>query len=196
MKHIKIIIALSIALIMFSGFWDDKTKREIRQEKFIQKQSRIKINNEALTLLYRYAPEAKTKLLKSYGYATFTNTGVTVIFISGESGEGLAHNNRNGQNIYMNMASGGLGLGLGAKDFISVFLFEDKKAFYSFVNSGWESNAQSDAAAKYNETGEAHNGAVTVGRGITLYKLTQNGLLLQATVQGTKYYKDKDLNRR
>lgn len=194
MKHLKIILALTLAVLMFSGFWDDKTKKELKKEKFIERQSRIKTNNETLQLLYKYAPDVKKKLLRSYGYATFTNTGVTVVFISGESGEGLAHNNRNGQNIYMNMASGGIGLGLGAKDFRSIFLFADKKAFYNFTNSGWESNAQSDAAAKYDKKGGAHNGAITIARGVTLYKLTQNGLLLQATVQGTKYYKDEDLN--
>jgi hypothetical protein len=38
------------------------------------------------------------------------------------------------------------------------------------------------------------NAAITVAPGIRLYKLTQNGLALQATIQGTKYWKDKELN--
>ena len=152
------------------------------------------MNNETLQLLYKYAPEAKRELLKSYGYATFSSTGVTVVLLSFEGGEGLAHNNRNGRNTYMNMASGGLGLGLGAKDFKIVFLFENKKVYDRFIKSGWEANAQADATAKYKEKGGTANSAITISKGVRLYKITQDGLLLQATIQGTKYYKDEDLN--
>jgi hypothetical protein len=36
--------------------------------------------------------------------------------------------------------------------------------------------------------------AATVVEGVSIYQLTENGLALQATLQGTKYYKDDDLN--
>ena len=64
----------------------------------------------------------------------------------------------------------------------------------SFINNGWEANAQADAAAKSDEKGGSVEGAVTVQKGMRLYKLTKNGLALQATIQGTKYWKDDDLN--
>jgi hypothetical protein len=75
-----------------------------------------------------------------------------------------------------------------------VFLFENEKVFTSFVEEGWEANAQADAAAKAEESGGALNAAITVAPGIRLYKLTRNGLALQATIQGTKYWKDDELN--
>jgi hypothetical protein len=50
-------------------------------------------------------------------------------------------------------------------------------------------------AAKYESSGGSLNAAETVASGIRLYKITQNGLALQATVQGTKYWKDKELNK-
>ncbi|NOR49768.1 MAG: hypothetical protein GQ530_01880 [Desulfuromonadales bacterium] len=34
------------------------------------------------------------------------------------------------------------------KDFRAIFIFENKKVFDSFVDSGWEANAQAEAAAK------------------------------------------------
>ena len=179
---------------MFNGFWSGKTKKEIRQENFKAKMERQKSSNKILNDLYKYAPEAKKMVKNAYGYATFSNVGVNVIFISAEGGKGLAHNNHNGKNTYMNMASGGLGLGLGVKDFRIIFLFKNKKVYKNFVNNGWEANAQADAAAKMSEKGGAVNAAVTVAPGIRIYKLTKNGLALQATVQGTKYWKDKDLN--
>ncbi|WP_310442177.1 hypothetical protein [Sulfurimonas sp.] len=195
MKHLKLIFGLLLVVVIFSGFWSGKTKKEIREENRLERVNRIMTNNETLQLLYKYAPEAKNMILGSYGYATFTNIGVNLVLLSAEGGKGMAHNNRTGVNTYMNMASGGLGLGLGVKDFRAVFLFEDKKTYDTFVNSGWEANAQADAAAKYEETGGAINAAETVAPGIRLYKMTQNGLALQATVQGTKYWKDEELNK-
>lgn len=195
MKHLKLILGLLLIVVVFSGFWSGKTKKEIKEENRLERVNRITANNETLQLLYKYAPEAKNMILNSYGYATFTNIGVNLVLLSAEGGKGMAHNNRTGVNTYMNMASGGLGLGLGVKDFRAVFLFEDKKTYDTFVRSGWEANAQVDAAAKYEETGGAINAAETVAPGIRLYKMTQNGLALQATVQGTKYWKDKELNK-
>lgn len=194
MKNLRLIVGLIFLTIMFSGFWSDKSKKEIQKEKFIETQKRLQTNSETLNLLYKYAPESKELIKKSYGYATFKNLGVNLVLFSAEGGKGVAHNNKTGWNTYMNMASGGIGFGLGVKDFRAVFLFRDKKAFDNFINKGWEANAQADAAAKVGEDGGALNAAITVADGVRLYKLTQNGLALQATIQGTKYWKDEDLN--
>lgn len=176
------------AIVMFSGFWSGKTVDERRAE-------RLQISNETLQILYKHAPEAKEMIANAYGYAAFSNVGVNLFMISAEGGTGLAHVNNTGKNTYMNMASGGMGFGLGIKDFRAIFLFENKAVFDQFVNEGWEANAQADAAAKLVDKGGAIGAAITVAPGIRLYKLTQNGLALQATIQGTKYWKDGDLNK-
>lgn len=193
MKYLKIISAL-VFVVMFSGFWSGMSAAEQEQENQKARQERKNLNTETLKLLYKYAPESKTMIANSYGYATFSNIGVNLILLSAEGGKGIAHNNKIGKDIYMNMASGGLGLGLGIKDFRIVFLFQDKKVFDNFVENGWEANAQADAALKAQEVGGALNASVTVAPGIRIYKLTQSGLALQATIQGTKYWKDGDLN--
>jgi hypothetical protein len=36
--------------------------------------------------------------------------------------------------------------------------------------------------------------ALSVAPGVELYQLTENGLALEATIQGTKYFKDDALN--
>ena len=183
---LKVMFAVAI-IVLFSGFWSGKSDDEKRKE-------RLKVRDETMQLLYKYAPEAKQMVANSYGYAAFSNVGVNLILLSAEGGTGVAHVNKTGKNIYMNMASGGVGIGLGVKDFRAVFLFENKKVFDDFVENGWEANAQADAAAKASEKGGALNAAITVEPGIRLYKLTQNGLALQATIQGTKYWKDSELN--
>lgn len=187
-RSLLLTIVGAAAIVMFSGFWSGKTVDQQRDE-------RLQVRNDTLQLLYKHAPEAKEMIANSYGYAAFSNVGVNLVLLSAEGGKGVAHDNKTGKNIYMNMASGGVGFGLGIKDFRAVFLFENKAVFDQFVNKGWEANAQADAAAKLADKGDAINMAITVAPGIRLYKLTQNGLALQATIQGSKYWKDGDLNK-
>ena len=42
---------------------------------------------------------------------------------------------------------------------------------------------------------EALQGALAVAPGVWMYQLTDKGLALEATVKGTKYWKDSDLNK-
>jgi lipid-binding SYLF domain-containing protein len=194
-----LVIALGLALFWFtnSAFLDGvviSKKVLTPQEKQEARQKIQAMSKETLKLLYTFVPSAKEEVANAYGYAVFSNLGINVLLISTENGSGLAHNNRTGEDVYMKMFSGGLGVGLGVKDFRIVFIFENASAYDHFVNSGWEANAQADAAAKYKEDGAAASAAVTVAPGMKLYKITQNGLALQATIQGTKYWKNDDLN--
>lgn len=152
-------------------------------------------SQETLNMLYKAYPSSKNDIKQAYGYATFSNIGVNLVFFSAEGGSGVAVNNKTGKKTYMKMASGGIGIGLGVKDFRAIFVFDTKSVLDSFVDSGWEANAQADAAAKSDKKGGALEGAITVQPGMRLYKLTKNGLALQATIQGTKYWKDDDLNK-
>ena len=54
--------------------------------------------------------------------------------------------------------------------------------------------AQVEAAAKSDDKGAALATAATAIPGVEVYQITKNGLALQATLQGTKYWKDRDLN--
>jgi len=62
------------------------------------------------------------------------------------------------------------------------------------VFHGWDASAQADATAKSADKGGAYAGAIEIAPGIKLYQITENGLALQATIQGTKYWKDDDLS--
>ena len=53
-----------------------------------------------------------------------------------------------------------------------------------------------DAAAKVGKSGGAYSGAIEVDPGVWVYQITKNGVALQLTLQGTKYYKDDDLNKK
>lgn len=186
MKHIVKLHGLLVLMLLFSSLLYGGVKED--------RQEILEDSKKTLSMLYKAYPSSKNIIRGSYGYATFSNIGVNLIFFSAEGGKGVAVNKRTGKKIYMKMASGGIGIGLGVKDFRAVFVFDNKKVFNSFVNKGWEANAQADASAKSDKKGGSLEGAVTVQPGIKLYKMTKNGLALQATIQGTKYWKDDDLN--
>ena len=147
-----------------------------------------------LSKLYRVHPGAEAQIRKAEGYAVFSNVGINLILVSAGNGWGVVRDNASGRDVYMKMATAGLGLGLGVKDFRGVFVFTDRSALENFMDHGWDASAQADAAAKSGDKGDAVAGAVDVAPGIRLYQLTEHGLALQATVQGTKYWKDDDLN--
>ncbi|MEJ5167934.1 MAG: hypothetical protein WHU93_02090 [Arcobacteraceae bacterium] len=183
MKNLKILISIVLSFsFLYASSVSDKRKEVLQDSK------------DSLSMLYKLYPSSKKFVSSSYGYATFSNIGVNLVLFSAELGRGVAHNNKTGKNTYMKMVSGGVGFGLGVKDFRAIFVFETKEAFDFFVEHGWEANAQADAVAKSDNKGGSLEGAITVHPGIKLYKLTKNGLALQATIQGTKYWRDDELN--
>jgi lipid-binding SYLF domain-containing protein len=161
-----------------------------------QKRNNIqKMATETLDNLYKIHPAARSDIQKSAGYAVFDNMGVHLLLVSTARGSGLAVNSKTKQDTFMKMISAGAGLGVGVKDYRVVFVFENQNALQHFLDSGWEGSAQADAAAKTRKEGEAYSGASEVAPGVWVYQITKEGLALQVTLQGTKYYKDDSLNQ-
>ena len=156
----------------------DKNKRETQE-----------MRQEVLTQLYANNPEVKDLIAGAEGYAVFNNGGINLILLSAGSGKGVAHDNKSGQDVYMRMATGGVGLGLGIKDYRTVMVFHKRAMFDQFVDKGWDLSGQADAAAKIDDKGGEANATDSVVSGISVYNMTEKGLALQATIQGTKYWK-------
>ncbi len=153
-----------------------------------------KMAAQTLQELNKLQPTSNAAIQKSAGYAVFNNMGTNLLLLSTARGSGIAMNTKTKKEIFMKMISAGAGLGVGVKDYRVVFIFQDDKALAQFLDSGWSGSAQTDAAAKAGESGAAYSGAVEVAPGVWVYQITKNGLALQLTLQGTKYYKDDDLN--
>ncbi|MBU3725054.1 MAG: hypothetical protein FGM18_06015 [Burkholderiaceae bacterium] len=143
--------------------------------------------------LYRLKPDTRAQLAASPGYAVFNNKNVNVLIASFGGGYGVVRDNRTGRDTYMKMGEVGLGLGMGIKDFRAVFVFHSPEVMRKFIESGWEFGGHADAAAKAGSAGAAVSGEILLD-GITVYQITENGLALQATLKGTKYFKDSELN--
>jgi lipid-binding SYLF domain-containing protein len=154
----------------------------------------VDMETETLQRLYQEQPATRDKIKKAAGYGVFSNANVNLILVSAGGGYGVVTDNSTGRRTYMNMALGGLGLGIGAKDYRQVLIFRSKEALNKFVSSGWEFGGHADAAAKAGETGGELSAEGDIAADIEAYAMTESGLALQATVTGTKYWKNADLN--
>ncbi len=167
---------------------NDKTADEQRTE--IRK-----MRDQTLADLYKAQPSAKGHIQKAAGHAVFSNFGVKILVAGGGSGSGIAIDNRTRQETFMKMVEVQAGLGFGVKSLRLVWVFEKQADLDRFVNSGWELGAQSTASAKLDDMGgTVFTGALSVSPGVWVYQLTGDGLALELTAKGTRYYKDGDLN--
>jgi len=159
------------------------TKREGKRQKIDA------TAKESLETLFAEAEKSRTLYDQAYGYAVFDNLKIS-LGITGGGGVGVAVNKSTGQRTYMKMGTGGLNVGLGGQKYQVVFLFQDAKTFNSFVEKGWKAEGSANAVA-----GTAGANAQTnFTNGMAFYQLTEGGLMLQADISGTKYWKYKKLN--
>ena len=188
-KTVIYILAVSAMLALLSGC-GPSARLPVSERRQIVRD----MEAETLERLYEEAPATKKKIKNAAGYGTFANANVNIIFVSAGGGYGVVVDNSTGQRTYMKMALGGVGLGLGVKDYRQVLIFKSKAALRKFVESGWEFGGHADAAAKAGESGGELSSEGVIGADIEAYSMTKSGLALQATVAGTKYWKDDDLN--
>lgn len=158
-----------------------------------QRASVQQMAQDTLAEAYRLNPGLQNRVKRAAGYGVFSNRSSKILLMSSGNGYGLVHDNRTGGDTYMRMAEIGGGLGMGIKDFRAVFVFQDEQTLRQFVDSGWDFGGDVGAAAKTRTQG----GQVSAGasaQGIEIYQFTDRGLELAATVAGTKYWQDKELN--
>ncbi|MEE9219277.1 MAG: YSC84-related protein [Acidobacteriota bacterium] len=144
----------------------------------------------ALQELFSKSKKAQILYHKAYGYAVFDNLKFALL-ISGGGGVGVAVDKDTGERTYMKMGTAGLSLGLGGQKYQVIFLVQDKMTFDDFINKGWEAGGNANAVA--GPVGA--NAEATFTNGMAVYQITEGGLMLQADVAGTKYWKYKKLNR-
>jgi len=181
-------------VVMFLGLSACSTTPISKSDKEQQQDSVRDMANKTLAQLYVKHPAARDAVTRAAGYAVFSDFGFKVWTLGGARGKGVAVNNATKQETFMEMLEFQPGMGLGAMKFRVVFVFETLEAFNSFVNSGWEAGANAMAAAKTKTEGGALAGAATVSKGVKMYQLNEEGLIVGVSLTAAKYYKDKELN--
>jgi lipid-binding SYLF domain-containing protein len=186
MKRVRVII-VTVLLLLSALPVAAKSKEEKKAE--LRKKAAA-----TLERLYKQRPSAKAAVKGAAGYAVFNSGGLKILVAGGGRGQGIAVDNTSQKIVYMKMREIQAGLGMGAKKFSTIFIFENKNALEKFINSGWEFGGQTTAAAKTGDGGGSLQGAASVSPGVWMYQLTDKGLALELTGKGTKYFKDDDLN--
>lgn len=166
----------------FAEDWREK-KRDARRGEIDETAS------ETLEELLSGNATARALYEKAYGWAVFDNLKIA-FGISGGGGYGVAVEKASGQRVYMRMGTVGVGIGLGGNRYQVIFVFQDEATFRQFVDKGWQADAGATAAAGT----EAIEGKANFTNGLAIYQVTEKGLMLNADVAGTKYWKSKKLN--
>lgn len=187
----KILIVTSLLLVAFTVCGCTSATGATPMDK---KQSIADLHEEVIVTMVEKYPDIKRKVDNSPGYGVFSQVNVNLLIASTGSGFGMVVNNETGEKTYMKMLLGGVGLGLGVKDFRQLMIFKTSSALNNFIEKGWEVGAHADAAAKTGDKGGDVNVAGDITTEMEVYQVTKSGLALQATVSAAKYWKDKELN--
>jgi len=183
MHHLLTTAILMLSLAAGNALADDakaKKQAEVRAA-----------THTSLEKFYKADPKLKADVQKAPGYAVFTTFGISFL-VGGGGGTGLAHNNKTKKDTFMSMAQGSAGMQAGLAESETLFIFHDAKALEEFVNKGWSGGGGGalQAGAGGKSVGAAGGGTP----GMAYYTLTKNGLQAGVALEGSKFWKDKDLN--
>ena len=179
-----LVISLVPASMVLAGSSEEDAMKARHKKEEIDLESR-----KTLERLFKESAVAKELFDKAHGYAVFDNLKLSFM-ISGGMGSGVAVEKKSEKRTYMNMGTGGIGFGLGGKKYQVVFLFEAEKPFRAFVDKGWAADASAGAVGGK----EGVNIQAQFVNGIAVYQLTGGGLMVQADIAGTKFWKNEKLN--
>jgi lipid-binding SYLF domain-containing protein len=181
-------ILMIVSLVCLPSLADNAKDKQKKQGKVLEMKDR------ALADLYKSKPEAAAVIKNAPGYAVFDNNGIHLLLLATSRGNGVVMSNKGEAPFFMKMRTVGAGPGLGVKDYRVIFVFKTAAALQKFKEGGWDSTAEADAAAKTKNSGGAASATGSSVGDVQIYTITKKGVALQATLGGTKFSKDGNLN--
>ena len=188
MRRFTVFILCLVAAVVFCGCATTSGTTPAEKRQAVQN-----MRQDVLTELYGLKPSVREQIRSAPGYGVFSDANVNIILASFSGGYGVVRDNQSGRDTYMKMGEAGIGLGWGLKDFRAVLVFHDRDTLNQFITNGWQLGAHADAAAQAGDAGGSVGGEILLDN-ITVYQMTESGLALQATIKGTRYWKDDELN--
>lgn len=192
----KVLSGLCMALLAMSLLVPLLSPRQAEAKNRAEERQEIQDKTAAeLQRLYREVPEAEDLIENDYGYAVLFNTGIKLGILGSAHGRGMAVNNETGEIVYMKMEEQSAGLGLGVKEYTLYFVLTSPQAWENFTNGkGWKGGTTASATATEKGEGGSLEVADFESEGIIVYQLNTKGISLEASIKGTKFYPNKDLN--
>ena len=142
------------------------------------------MRQQFLDEIYDEYPIARQQASLAAGYAFFSNINPGPLELIEGSSYGVARDNTNGADIFMKMASPVANPELGAEDFQALIIFKQQSDLNQFIAEGWDLSGQADATSA----------APRTSFDVISYQFTENGVVLQARLEGARYWKDDELN--
>ena len=159
------------------------------------RQKILTMEKETLERLYKKYPKIRDEIKKAYGYGVFDGHIVNLLIYVAGHGNGVVYDNKTKTPIFMNAIRAGTGPGLGYKSFQGVVIFANETVYKQFTTVGLQVSASGDATIKIAGIGAEAGKSASLVPGVSLYQLTDLGIVLQANWGATEFLKDPDLNK-
>ncbi len=117
-----------------------------------------------------------------------------ILLAGGGGGKGVVVDTISDQETFMLMATLQAGYGMGITKTHLVWVFQNEADVKNFIANGYMLGADTYLQANPGAGGAIYQGAAQIQPGVWLYQLSDAGLALDLTVEGTEYFKDPDLN--
>jgi lipid-binding SYLF domain-containing protein len=182
----------SVLLVSFllSNSWADLVSAQAVDTELAQKQLGIDTKTESiLEELLESNAGARQLFEQAAGYAAFSVTKAG-FFVTAGGGTGVLVDKATGRRIYMRMGTGGIGIAIGAQTYDLVVFFENQPILEAFMDGGWDTSANAQAAA--GQVG--YTATSSFVDGVAFFQLTGKGLMAVADVASTRFWIAKNLN--
>ncbi len=154
----------------------------------------LAMRDKALQDLYRENPEVKKEIENAAGYAVIDTSGINLVMLVEANGHGVLVDRKNGKETFIRMVRVGTGPGLGYVNYRQILIFKNRTTYDEFARLGVDVGAQGNATFKPAGKGESLDRSDSFTPGLSVYQLTDSGVLVQANWGGTKYVADEQLN--
>lgn len=155
----------------------------------------LAMRDQTIQELNQREPKTVRELALAAGYAVFSDFGTQFLIVSSGTGYGVAVDNGTHRRTYMRTAGLGAGLGFGVHQYRVVLVFRTENALAQFLAVGWEFGGSGSASARADDVGTTNAFAASVSQDVTVYQLTENGVMLGASMSGAKFWVDDELNQ-
>ncbi len=189
MKKFFAALAVVMCLVMFSTVTEAAKASPAEQRRQIDE-----LNQKTFSRLYEKYPNAQRVINDCYAWATLSNTGMKLGLFGSSHGRGLAVNNVTGERVYLRMEEQSVGLGVGVKEYDLIFLIANREAWDNFIAGKIRFGTSAEASANDSVNGGSIEGATYVAPGVWVLQMTTKGVALEASLKGTKIFRDKKLN--
>ncbi len=187
--HYRILIGAVGVALLTSGCMAPRGGTAAEKRLFVDRMAR-----ETLDSVYEKHPAAQQKVENAEGYGVFSDFGYALVFGGSAHGYGIVVDNKTGSKTYMRMIEGSEGIGIGAKEYRSVFVFHDRETLDRFVTKGLEFGVEGTAAVAAGEDTDGAGAVGSLNEGMEVHHITKKGFFVRAAAHAALYLPDKKLN--